>query len=171
MRLTGIIAAGVAAIALQNPVAGVRVGRAVDNGSPPDRLSVDRNSKFYDPCVRRVGVKFNGVDRPNDTHEYCVSEGWIVVRARNKKGKFRRDEYGHFVLEKLEGVVEPYYQRHLTTPTPIATVVDEASIMSAAEAKRKRKAEKRAAVALRQKFRDVPNDRALWPVGQNREGD
>ena len=42
---------------------------------PPDRLSVDPSSPFYDEAAlaRGVGVRFRGVER-RDVEEYCVSE-------------------------------------------------------------------------------------------------
>jgi hypothetical protein len=43
--------------------------------NPPDRLSVDPASPFYDEAAlaRGVGVRFRGVER-RDVEEYCVSE-------------------------------------------------------------------------------------------------
>ena len=42
---------------------------------PPDRLSVDPSSPFYDEAAlaRGIGVRFRGVER-RDVEEYCVSE-------------------------------------------------------------------------------------------------
>jgi hypothetical protein len=50
--------------------------------APPDRLSSNPNSPFYDEAVlaRDVGIRFNGVEKTN-VDEYCVSEGWIRVTA------------------------------------------------------------------------------------------
>ena len=49
---------------------------------PPDRLSVDPSSAFYDEVAlaRGVGVRFRGVER-RDVEEYCVSEQWIRAAA------------------------------------------------------------------------------------------
>ena len=49
---------------------------------PPDRLSVDPASPFYDEAAlaRGVGVRFRGVER-RDVEEYCVSENWIRAAA------------------------------------------------------------------------------------------
>ena len=43
---------------------------------PPDRLSNDPSSKFYnEELLRRgVGIRFKGVEKTN-VEEYCVSEG------------------------------------------------------------------------------------------------
>ena len=47
---------------------------------PPDRLSNNPKSPFYDEALLRrgVGIRFKGVERTN-VEEYCVSEGWIRV--------------------------------------------------------------------------------------------
>jgi hypothetical protein len=72
---------------------------------PPDRLSVDPSSPFYDEATlaRGVGVKFRGVER-RDVEEYCVSENWI--RAAAGKALDRR---GATLVMKMTGVVEPYF--------------------------------------------------------------
>jgi len=74
--------------------------------TPPDRLSNDPNSPFYDAAVleRDVGIRFKGVEKTN-VEEYCVSEGWIRVAA----GK-SRDRYGNPLTIKLSGTVEPYFR-------------------------------------------------------------
>ena len=72
---------------------------------PPDRLSVDPSSPFYDQAAlaRGVGVRFRGVER-RDVEEYCVSEKWI--RAAAGKALDRR---GAPLVIKMTGVVEPYF--------------------------------------------------------------
>jgi hypothetical protein len=72
---------------------------------PPDRLSVDPSSPFYDEVTlaRGVGVRFRGVDR-RDVEEYCVSESWIRAAA----GK-ARDRRGAPLVIKMTGQVEPYF--------------------------------------------------------------
>jgi hypothetical protein len=74
--------------------------------TPPDRLSVDPASPFYDEALlkRGVGIRFKGVEKTN-VEEYCVSEGWVRIvagAARNRAGKP--------MLLKLAGTVEPYFQ-------------------------------------------------------------
>ena len=73
--------------------------------TPPDRLAVDEDSKFYDAeaLARGVGVRFNGNERM-DVEEYSVSEGWVRVQA----GK-ARDRRGNPMTLKLRGSVEPYW--------------------------------------------------------------
>ena len=72
---------------------------------PPDRLSVDPSSPFYDEATlaRGIGVKFRGVER-RDVEEYCVGEGWI--RAAAGKALDRR---GQPLVIKMTGTVEPYF--------------------------------------------------------------
>jgi hypothetical protein len=74
--------------------------------TPPDRLSNDPRSPYYDAEVlkRDVGIRFKGVEKTN-VGEYCVSEGWIRVEAG--KGK---DRYGNPLTIKLTGKVEPYFK-------------------------------------------------------------
>lgn len=92
--------------ATKNPQADAYAS-AADLISPlPDRLSVDPQSPFYGE-YGRVGVRFDGSDRPGDVEEYCVSEGWIRIRTFMANGKPKR-ERGKFVCLKRYGVVEPY---------------------------------------------------------------
>ena len=74
--------------------------------TPPDRLSTDQQSPFYDEAVlgRNVGIRFNGTEKTN-VEEYCVSEGWIRVAAGKTK-----DRRGNPITIKLKGKVEPYYK-------------------------------------------------------------
>ena len=79
---------------------------AATNDIPPDRLSLDPRSEFYDESLlsRGVGIKFNGQEKTN-VIEYSISEGWIRVAA----GK-SRDRYGQPMTVKLKGRVEPYFE-------------------------------------------------------------
>ncbi|HEU4659133.1 MAG TPA: DUF3297 family protein [Pseudolabrys sp.] len=74
--------------------------------APPDRLSSNLRSPFYDADVlaRDIGVRFKGVEKTN-VEEYCVSEGWIRVAAGNAK-----DRHGNPLTIKLNGTVEPYFK-------------------------------------------------------------
>ncbi len=74
--------------------------------TPPDRLSLNPRSQFFDADLLRrgVGIKFNGQEKTN-VEEYCVSEGWIRVAAGRSL-----DRYGQPMTIKLKGNVEPYYQ-------------------------------------------------------------
>lgn len=76
------------------------------NDTPPDRLSVDPDSPYYDADVlsRDVGIRFKGVEKTN-VEEYCVSEGWIRVTVGASK-----DRYGNPLTLKIAGKVEPYYK-------------------------------------------------------------
>ena len=73
--------------------------------TPPDRLSNDPDSPFYDEDVlaRDVGIRFTGEEKTN-VEEYCVSEGWIRVAAGKAK-----DRFGNPLTIKLTGPVEPYF--------------------------------------------------------------
>jgi hypothetical protein len=74
--------------------------------TPPDRLSTDPASPYYDADVlsRNVGVRFRGEDKTN-VDEYCVSEGWVRLSLGDK-----RDRHGRPLTIKLTGPVEPYYR-------------------------------------------------------------
>lgn len=74
--------------------------------APPDRLSNNPESKFYEPelLARGIGIRFKGVERHN-VEEYCISEGWVRVAA----GK-SRDRRGNPLTLKLSGPVEAWYR-------------------------------------------------------------
>jgi len=74
--------------------------------TPPDRLSTDPDSPYYDAEVlaRNVGVRFRGEDKTN-VDEYCVSEGWVRLALGDK-----RDRRGKQLTIKLSGPVEPYFR-------------------------------------------------------------
>jgi hypothetical protein len=73
--------------------------------TPPDRLSNDPRSKFYDEALleRGIGVRFNGVERHN-VEEYCVSEGWVKLPV----GK-ALDRRGQPMTMKVKGTVEVWF--------------------------------------------------------------
>ena len=74
--------------------------------SPPDRLSNDPRSPYYDEALlaRGVGVRFNGVERTN-VEEYCVSEGWVRVAAGRAL-----DRRGQPITMKYKGAVEVWFR-------------------------------------------------------------
>jgi hypothetical protein len=74
--------------------------------APPDRLSTNPTSPFYDADVlaKNVGVRFKGVEKTN-VDEYCVSEGWVRLAVGNT-----RDRKGDPLTIKLQGPVEPYFR-------------------------------------------------------------
>ncbi|MBE9606602.1 DUF3297 family protein [Acetobacteraceae bacterium H6797] len=74
--------------------------------TPPDRLSADPKSPFFDQAAmeRGVGVRFKGVEK-NNVEEYCVSEGWVRVSV----GK-TVDRKGNPITMKMQGTVEPYFR-------------------------------------------------------------
>ena len=73
--------------------------------TPPDRLSLDPRSPYYDETImaRGVGITFNGQEKTN-VIEYSISEGWIRVAAGRS-----RDRYGQPMTIKLKGEVEPFF--------------------------------------------------------------
>ncbi len=74
--------------------------------TPPDRLSVNTDSPFYDQTAlaRNVGVRFKGVEKFN-VEEYCVSEKWIRVSAGAAK-----DRRGNPMTILLKGDVEVWFK-------------------------------------------------------------
>ncbi|TLY53617.1 MAG: DUF3297 family protein [Gammaproteobacteria bacterium] len=81
--------------------------------TPPDRLSADPRSKFYDEALlaRGIGIRFNGQEKTT-VEEYCVSEGWVrmaVGRALDRRGRP--------ITLTFKGVIEPYFQ-DLVLPKP-----------------------------------------------------
>lgn len=74
--------------------------------TPPDRLSTDPASPFFDADLlgRGVGIRFKGVEK-NNVEEYCISERWVRVAA----GK-ARDRAGNAITLKLQGPVEAYFR-------------------------------------------------------------
>ena len=74
--------------------------------TPPDRLSNNPNSPYYDAALleRGVGIRFKGVER-NNVEEYCVSEGWVRLTVAASK-----DRYGNPITIKQQGVVVPYFR-------------------------------------------------------------
>ena len=74
--------------------------------TPPDRLSLDPHSKYFETehLERGIGIKFNGEERHN-VIEYCISEGWIRIAAGKSK-----DRYGNPMTVKRKGEVEAWYE-------------------------------------------------------------
>jgi hypothetical protein len=74
--------------------------------TPPDRLSTNPASPFYnEELLRRgIGIRFKGQERTN-VEEYCISEGWIRVAV----GK-TTDRRGNPMTMKAVGPVEAYFR-------------------------------------------------------------
>ncbi len=74
--------------------------------TPPDRLSADPDSPFYDAGLleRGIGIRFKGLEKTN-VQEYCVSEGWVRLTVGNTT-----DRKGRPMTMKLQGTVEPYFR-------------------------------------------------------------
>jgi hypothetical protein len=73
--------------------------------TPPDRLSLDRRSPFYDEALldRGIGIRFKGEERHN-VEEYCISEGWVRLPV----GK-SLDRRGNAMTIKAFGPVEAWF--------------------------------------------------------------
>jgi len=84
--------------------------------TPPDRLSNNVESKFYEPelLARGIGIRFKGVERHN-VEEYCISEGWIRVALGKKV-----DRHGQPLALKLSGPVEAWYRDTADGDAPAA---------------------------------------------------
>ncbi len=74
--------------------------------TPPDRLSINPRSPFFDqPTLERgIGIRFKGAER-TDVEEYSISEGWVRVGLGKKV-----DRKGQPLTIKLAGPVEAYFQ-------------------------------------------------------------
>lgn len=74
--------------------------------TPPDRLSVNPKSPFFDTALlqRGIGIRFKGVER-RDVEEYSISEGWIRVQLGKKT-----DRKGDPLTIKLSGPVEAWFE-------------------------------------------------------------
>ncbi len=74
--------------------------------SPPDRLSVNPKSPFYNEALlaRGVGIRFKGVEKTN-VEEYCISEGWVRLSVGTTV-----DRKGNPLTMKMQGPVEAYYR-------------------------------------------------------------
>lgn len=79
---------------------------APQGDTPPDRLSTNPRSPYFDmeALQRGIGIRFKGRVR-TDVEEYSISEGWIRVAA----GK-TRDRHGQPLTIKLSGEVEAWFE-------------------------------------------------------------
>lgn len=102
----------------------------------PDHASIDSASPHFWPLYYVLGVRIDDRERLGDVHEFCVSEGWAMVRAKGIDGRPYDDGTGHFALERIEGKIEPYLKKSLPGQKTLA----DAEQINAAEAKRARKA-------------------------------
>ena len=77
-----------------------------ESNTPPDRLSTDPRSPFFDQALlqRGVGVRFKGVERTN-VEEYCISEGWVRLAVGKSV-----DRRGMPITIKATGPVEVWFQ-------------------------------------------------------------
>ncbi|MBA3548814.1 MAG: DUF3297 family protein [Nannocystis sp.] len=112
----------------------------------PDRVCIDKRSRFFDARYKRLGVVFNGIERLGDVQEYCMSGGWIRIRVRNpltKKWRVAGD--GGYITETADGRVEAFWKRsapRVQSEPYRPSEPDHDAAQAAAQAKRARKAEK-----------------------------
>lgn len=79
-----------------------------DNGIP-DRLSIERGSRFYTSVGGYVGVRLDGEDVNGRVVEFCTSEGWARLVDPALSGK----PLGRLEVESAtrhNGVVETYWR-------------------------------------------------------------
>ena len=74
--------------------------------TPPDHLSIDPDSPFFNEALleRGIGIRFNGVEK-NNVEEYSVSEGWVRVAVGKSV-----DRHGKPLTMRLKGTVEAYFR-------------------------------------------------------------
>lgn len=103
----------------------------------PNRVCLETDSPYYWPGYRKLGVKIDGEVRRRDVVEFCVSEGWARVFKRNSNNQLMIDkDRGRYLDERIIGKIEPYWLDKTGRAAPEAV----ADRLSAAEAKRRRKA-------------------------------
>ena len=75
--------------------------------TPPDRLSTNPSSPYFDQPVleRGIGIRFKGAQR-HDVEEYSIPENWIRVALGKKV-----DRHGNPLTIKLTGEVEAWFER------------------------------------------------------------
>ena len=74
--------------------------------TPPDRLSVNPASPFYNEALldRGIGVRFKGIEK-NNVEEYCISEGWVRLAVGRAT-----DRFGNPMTMKVTGPVEVWFK-------------------------------------------------------------
>lgn len=91
---------------MRSAVTGHRMSEDNTQDTPPDHLSVNPRSEFFDAdkLQRGVGIRFKDRVR-TDIEEYCISEGWVRVQAGRSM-----DRKGQPLTIKLTGPVEAWYE-------------------------------------------------------------
>jgi hypothetical protein len=86
--------------------------KPIMSDTPPDRLSSDPKSPYYDEALleRGVGIRFKGVEKTN-VEEYCISEKWVRLSVGNTMAR-----NGRPVTLKLQGEVEAYFRDKTENP-------------------------------------------------------
>lgn len=96
---------GRVAMAVLATVPGLPQARLTSDEGVPARLSVAKDSPFYDAeAILKVDVYFNGVMRRGDVVEYCIPDAWLRVQIKDLKGRVRR-ERGKILVRQMQGRV------------------------------------------------------------------
>ncbi len=80
-----------------------------DGEGIPDRLSIDRSSRFYTSAGSVVGVVFEGEDITGRVVEFCKSGGWVRLVDRKLSGT-ALSRYQVETAPKAFGKVQPFWR-------------------------------------------------------------
>lgn len=75
----------------------------------PNRLSIDRASRYYSPCGAYIGVEIDGQDVTGLVVEYDVREGWVRIADAPRGTKL--SYYQVTSAPKRHGIVETFWAR------------------------------------------------------------
>lgn len=74
----------------------------------PDRLSIDRQSRYYTPHGGYVGVRLGGNDVSGRVVEFCVSGGWVRLADSPPGTKLTYQQVKD--AERSYGAVETFWR-------------------------------------------------------------
>lgn len=74
----------------------------------PDRLSIDRQSRYYTPHGGYVGVRLDGNDVSGRVVEFCVFEGWVRLADSPPGTKLTYQQVKD--AQKKHGKVETFWR-------------------------------------------------------------
>lgn len=80
-----------------------------DGDGIPDRLSIDRSSRFYTSAGSVVGVVFKGEDITGRVVEFCKSGGWVRMVDRKLSGTALSRHQVETAPESF-GKVQPFWR-------------------------------------------------------------
>lgn len=87
----------------------------VENGRPPNRLSVDMHSPDYNAAILRRGVEvfLNDIRQIGCVVRYDVDKGELVRYKRTAWGKFVTDKFHQRLTETRYGVIRVIWRDEL----------------------------------------------------------